>query len=99
MIFGWRKRQIADMVDRDIDNIGYEVPFVTNVPALKVEPKEAYYTIGVNSDGKTQFRMNIDYGSATLTMTPEGVKDLIEDLAHAIRREYEIIINKIDKEE
>ena len=66
-----------------------QVPTV-NIP--KVNADEANYTIGVNESGSTQLRIKLDYGSATLTMTEQGVIDLIEDLAHSIRKEYVVEI-------
>lgn len=65
----------------------------------KVNSDEANYTIGVNEVGSTQLRIRLDYGSATLTMTDQGVIDLIEDLAHSIRKEYVVeIYPKADAE-
>lgn len=72
-------------------------------PTVKEDPKmtaNAHYTVGVNEHGRVQFRMQLDYGSATLTMNDQGTLDLIEDLAHCIRKRYKIEITPIgDAEE
>jgi hypothetical protein len=59
-------------------------------PALELEG--APYTIGITPDGKTQFRMTHNYSTITMTLTQQGVIDLIEDLAHTIRKDYEVLI-------
>lgn len=56
---------------------------------------EAHYTIGVNEEGNTQFRVKTDGGFVTLTMTDQGVVDLIEDLAHPIRKRYVVEIKEL----
>ncbi len=56
---------------------------------------EAHYTIGVNEEGNTQFRVKTDGGFVTLTMTDQGVLDLIEDLAHPIRKRYVVGIKEL----
>jgi hypothetical protein len=43
-------------------------------------------------DGKTQFRLTQDYTTIAMTMTQQGVIDLIEDLAHTIRKDYSVVI-------
>lgn len=83
----WRKRQIADQVAKDIDNL-----------PETFDNTEAAYTIGKNEAGNTQFRMKLDYGSATLTMAPDAVVDLIEQLAVTIRKEYTIEVNCLSQE-
>jgi Zn-dependent protease with chaperone function len=96
-MFGWRKRQIAEQVaqaNSDLpDNGLFESKTTTDMPAVN-EPaaEDAAFTIGITSDGRTQMRIKLDYGSATLTMTQLGVIDLIEDLAHTIRKDYEVLI-------
>jgi hypothetical protein len=58
-------------------------------PALKAD---AYYTVGVNEHGYTVFKT----GNCTLTMNSEAVVAMIEDLAHSIRRQYDVEITKLD---
>lgn len=58
-------------------------------PALTTD---AYYTVGVNEHGYTVFKT----GNCTLTMNSEAVIVMIEDLAHSIRRKYDVEITKID---
>lgn len=53
------------------------------------------YTIGVTAENKIQMRINADNISTSLTMSPLGVVRLIEDLAHSIRKDYKVIINKV----
>ena len=59
---------------------------------------DAIYTIGVNEHGRVQLRIKLDYGSTTLTMNDEGTIDLIEGLAHAIRKRYKVSVEPIDNE-
>jgi hypothetical protein len=87
----WRKRQIADQVANDVGDL----PEVETSEGV-LDTTEAVYTIGKNDTGHTQFRMKLDYGSATLTMTPVAVIDLIEQLAFAIRKEYTVQVSKND---
>ena len=87
-MFGWRKRQIADRVDRDINNAA-PLP-VDEIPAVStpvVENKDALYTIGVNQEGNTQLVIKINYGTATLTMDPGSVRRLIRQLAVTLEKE------------
>ena len=67
-ILGWRKRQIADQVDNDIN----EAPVVQN--------KDALYTVGLNEAGNTQLVLTMEYGRATLTIDPASVRRLIRQL-------------------
>jgi len=70
-------------------------------PALEpaLEPEGAPYTIGITPDGKTQFRMTHNYSTITMTLTQQGVIDLIEDLAHTIRKDYSVVIIPEDQED
>ena len=101
----WRKREIADKVNADMkdDNI-VQFPEVKAIPMPKVvdpslDSREPSYTIGVNDAGNTSFRLKLDYGSVSLTMTQQGVIDLIEDLAHTIRKDYSVdIVPVVDED-
>jgi hypothetical protein len=57
-----------------------------------IEPGVPPFLIGMTLDGKTQFRLTQDYTTITMTMTQQGVIDLIEDLAHTIRKDYSVVI-------
>ena len=57
------------------------------------------FLIGMTLDGKTQFRLTEDYTTITMTMTQQGVIDLIEDLAHTIRKDYSVVIIPEDQED
>lgn len=98
-MFGWRKRQIAEQVNKDIGNLPEAVE-TTEVPVVK-EPEDKFdatestYTIGKNKSGNTQLRMKLDYGSATLTMAPEAVVELIEQLAVTIRKQYDVEVTQL----
>ena len=95
-MFGWRKRQIADQVDKDINELP-EVP-VVNEPEDTFDNSDATYTIGKNKAGNTQLRIKLDYGSTTLTMGPEAVVDMIEQLSVTIRKQYAIEITQLEVE-
>lgn len=92
----WRKKEIANKVNEDMKDDSNVVNFPEVKPIASplkvVEPainnKEPDYTIGINEAGNTVMRIKLDYGSVTLAMTREGVIDLIEDLAHTIRKDY-----------
>jgi hypothetical protein len=75
---GWRKRQIADQVDTDINDSAVlpvdEIP-VVSPPVVK--NKDALYTIGVNQAGQTQLMLKIEFGMATLTMDSATVRQMI----------------------
>jgi hypothetical protein len=99
----WRKREIGDKVSKDIDETNVlKFPDPKELPRLKaVEPSEAEldarrspYTIGINNAGNIQFNMKNDYGTTTLTMNDEGVVNLIEDLAHFIRKTHTVTIEE-----
>jgi hypothetical protein len=64
----------------------------------KAEVTGPPYTIGILPDGRVQFQMTYDYTTTTLTMGQAGVIDLIEDLAHAIRKDYSVVIIPEDQE-
>ena len=79
------------------------VKAINPVPPQPEMPKEEDntppYTIGITPDGKVQFQMTDGYNTMRLRMTQQGVIDLIEDLAHTIRKDYEVIICPEDQEE
>jgi hypothetical protein len=81
-MFGWRKRQIADQVDRDINAAARPGP-LTELD----KNKDALYTIGLNQAGNTQLVIKIDYGTATLTMSPDLVRRLIRQLESTLEEE------------
>ena len=87
-MFGWRKRQIADQVDRDINATAQSDQHLT-VPAPVAENKDALYTVGVNEAGNTQLVVKIAYGSATLTMDPGSVRRLIRQLEATLEEELQ----------
>ena len=79
------------------------VKAINPVPPQPEMPKEEDntppYTIGITPDGKTQFQMTDGYNTMRIRMTQQGVIDLIEDLAHTIRKDYEVLICPEDQEE
>lgn len=82
----------------------YNLPEPTETPPMPAveDPAmnaNAHYTVGINEHGRTQFRMQLDYGSATLTMNDAGTLDLIEDLAHTIRKRYKIEVTPIGNDD
>jgi hypothetical protein len=96
----WRKREIGDKVSKDIDDTNVlKFPDPKALPRLKaVEPdldeSRSPYSIGINNSGNVQFTMKNDYGSTTLTMNNQGVIELIEDLAHFIRKTHSVDITE-----
>ena len=79
-MFGWRKKQIAEQVSKDIGLLPETKPEVEESTFVPLDSTDAEYTIGINSAGHTQLRIRQDYGSTTLTMTPTAVHQLIRQL-------------------
>lgn len=76
----------------------YQLPAPTEYPDMPkvVEPavttfdnSDAEYTVGLNQAGHTQLRVKLEYGSATLTMQPGAVKQLIRQLKATLEEETE----------
>jgi hypothetical protein len=87
-MFGWRKRQIADRVDRDINNAApLPVDATQAVSTPVVENEDALYTVGLNQAGNTQLVLKINYGTTTLTMDPGSVRRLIRQLEATLEKE------------
>ena len=85
-MIGWRKRQIADQVDRDINATAQPDADQTE-PAPVAANKDALYTVGVNPAGNTQLVLKTDYGRTTLTMSPDQVRKLIRQLEATLEEE------------
>ena len=85
-MFGWRKRQIANKVDNDI-NYSQPVDEIQAVSTPVAKNKDALYTIGLNQAGNTQLVVKIDYTTATLTMAPDAVRQLIRQLEATLEEE------------
>ena len=84
---GWRKRQIADQVDKDInDAAGLPVDKIPVVSTPVVENKDALYTIGLNQAGQTQLMLKIESGIVTLTMNSATVRQLIRLLEATLEK-------------
>ena len=85
-MIGWRKRQIADQVDRDINATAQPDADQTE-PAPVAANKDALYTVGVNPAGNTQLVLKTDNGRTTLTMSPDQVRKLIRQLEATLEEE------------
>jgi hypothetical protein len=83
----WCKRKIANKIDRDIDNAAAQPIAYLSDPAPVVENKDALYTVGLNQAGNTQLVLKIDHGTATLTMSPHSVRQLIRQLEATLEEE------------
>lgn len=94
-MFGWRKRQIAEQVAKDIGDFPETIEVDEEEPKVSFDNSEATYTVGRNKSGNTQLRMKLEHGSASLTMAPEAVVELIEQLAVTIRKHYTVEITEI----
>jgi hypothetical protein len=89
-MFGWRKRQIAHKVDKDINDAAAQpVAYQTPEPEL-AKNKDALYTIGLNQAGYTQLVIKMNYGTATLTMSPDLVRKLIRQLEATLDEKEEL---------
>ena len=72
-----------------------KVPQITPLPDPKTYPpmpsveepvdNSDGYTVGVDSKNNTVMRINYDYGTTTLTMTPEGVRQMIRLLEATLK--------------
>lgn len=107
-MFNWLKKQHMEQTtatdDMMLGDLPRHVPKPASWPAPPalepaLEPEGAPYTIGITPDGKIQFRMTHNYSTITMTLTQQGVIDLIEDLAHTIRKDYSVVIIPEDQEE
>ena len=87
-MFGWRKRQIADQVDKDINATAQPDADQTE-PATVAANKDALYTVGLNEAGNTQLVLKINYGTTTLTMSPDQVRKLIRQLEATLDEQEE----------
>lgn len=94
-MFGWRKRQIAEQVAKDIGDFPETTEVDEEEPKVSFDNSESTYTVGRNKSGNTQLRMKLEYGSASLTMAPDAVVELIEQLAVTIRKQYVVQITEI----
>lgn len=72
----WRKKQIAEKVEKDISE-----PY--NTEPVKGDPPEPAYQVGKTEDGRVTLRLGGQYGFSTLTMTDAGVDNLIRMLEAA----------------
>lgn len=102
-MFGWRKKQIAEQVAKDIEAVAVplneEVEVPVDAPQDELDATESVYTIGKNKAGNTQLRMKLEYGSATLTLAPAAVAELIEQLSVNIRKQYHVEVTELMVEE
>lgn len=48
-----------------------------NTPIQTSNNSDAEYTVGINGAGRTQLRLQLEYSSVTLTMSPDAVLRLI----------------------
>lgn len=95
-MFNWFKHKPVEQTtatdDMMLGNVA-ESTVTLPMPGPKVntiDNTDAEYTIGINQSGNTQFRIKLDYGSATLTMTPTGVLKLIRQLEATLDLEDEV---------
>jgi hypothetical protein len=64
-----------------------------------LDNQDAEYTVGRNYAGNVQLRIKLEYGSATLTMSPSSTVQLIKQLAVNIDNEYWVNVAKKTDEE
>jgi len=90
-MFRWRKRQIANKVDQDINDAGTCPVDETQAVSTPVIDKnaDALYTVGLNQAGNTQLVLKINYGTTTLTMGPDSVRQLIRQLEATLNKEQQ----------
>ena len=89
----WRKRQIADAVNADI-NSGLYTPIETpSAAAPKENDNRPCYQVGKTEDGKVTLRMGTDNNWTQLTMSNDGVDTLIRILEAAKEESVEFEIS------
>jgi len=74
----WRKREIADKVNKDNKVVPFPAPKAVDSPMVPPPEKDptTYYSIGHTDDNRVTLRM----GYTTLTMNYAGVQNLIDQL-------------------
>ena len=74
----WRKREIADKVNKDNKIVPFPAPKAVDSPMVPPPEKDptTYYSIGHTDDNRVTLRM----GYTTLTMNYAGVQNLIDQL-------------------
>lgn len=91
----WRKKQIAELVEKDNEPETVEAP----APEPDIDVTRACYTIGKNNAGNIQMVMPLNYAdTSTLTMESSAVAFLIRQLAVYIENDYVVEIKKVSKE-
>lgn len=95
-MFDWIKDKVSGNVVKFPEPKTFPpMPEVTPPKELELDTSDAYYYLGKNKSGNTSFRM----GSTTLTMTTDGVVELIERLAVMIDDSVEVTIKYIEDEQ
>jgi hypothetical protein len=89
-MFGWRKRQIANKVDKDINDAAAQpVAYLSDPAPVVAKNEDALYTVGLNQAGNTQLVLKINHGTTTLTMAPDSVRQLIRQLEATLDKEQQ----------
>lgn len=74
----WRKPKETYPIWADIPPIDYGLPKPKEYPKMpETELNDDGYTVGVNDEGKTIVKVTCNYSTTTMTMTQEGVRQMI----------------------
>jgi hypothetical protein len=94
-MFEWFKKPDYSNVVKFPDPVkGPLMPEVTN-PSSGLDNSDAYYYLGTNKSGN----INLKVGYSVLTMTPDGVVELIERLSLLIENHVEVTVTYIEDEQ
>jgi hypothetical protein len=98
-VFGSNKKETEMSKEDNETNDGAKVLKFPEPPKLRalepeIDTSRSPYTIGINPAGNVQFVMKNDYGTSIITMNDQGVVELIEDLAHYIRKTHSVEVVK-----
>jgi hypothetical protein len=99
----FRRKTVKDFADDVTETYGLPEPVTTSPMPEVVAPKApdldnstAEYTVGINKAGNTQLRIQLEYGSATLTMSRGAVLTLIRQLNATLEDETDEASNDVE---
>jgi hypothetical protein len=94
-MFDWFKKPGYSNVVKFPDPVKFPMMPEVTTPQNGLDGSDAYYYLGTNKSGNISLKV----GYSVLTMTPEGVVELIERLALMIDNHAEVTVKYIDEQE
>ena len=94
-MFDWFKKPDYSNVVKFPDPVKVPEMSEGTAPQSSLDSSDAHYYLGTNKSGN----VNLKIGYSILTMTPEGVVELIERLALMIDNHVEVTVKYIEDEQ